>query len=198
MNIVCVYGSPIPTGNSATIANAFLETARESGANIKTFELYTLKFSGCKACMACKTGKEACIIDDDLTRVLAAITKTDVLVLAAPIYGADVNAAMKAFVERTHSFLGPGYGPLPGDSRLAPGKKMVLVIAQGGTEDMQEDVYPKYKKFFGCYGFTESFLIRACDLLISGDIRKKPEILQQARNLAREICRMPMPVDHGE
>jgi multimeric flavodoxin WrbA len=179
----------MPTGNSATIANAFLDTARESGANIKTFELYALNFSGCKACMACKTGKETCIIEDDLTQVLAAIPKTDVLVLAAPIYGADVNAAMKAFVERTHSFLGPAYGPLPGESRLAPGKKMVFVIAQGCPEDIQEDVYPKYKKFFGCCGFTECFVIRACDLIISGEIRKKPEILQQAKNLALEICR---------
>jgi multimeric flavodoxin WrbA len=187
INIVCLYGSPNPDGNSATVANAFLETARESGADIKTFELYALKFSGCKACMACKTGKETCIINDDLTPVLEAIGKTDVLLLAAPIYNADINAAMRTFIERTHSFLGPGYGPLPGESRLAPGKKLVFITTQGNKEDMFTDVYPRYNKFFRWYGFEEGFLIRVCGLVNPGEVKNQPQILTEAKHLARRL-----------
>jgi multimeric flavodoxin WrbA len=188
MNILCLYGSPHPGGNSATVANAFLEAAGESGAGIKTFELYALKFSGCKACMACKTDKESCVIDDDLTPVLEAIGKTDVLLLAAPIYNADITAAMRAFIERTHSFLGPGYGPLPGESRLAPGKKIVFVTAQGNKEDMFTDVYPRYNKFFKWYGFEESYLIRACGVVNPGEVKNQPQKLEQAKNLAQKLC----------
>ena len=187
MNILCLYGSPNPSGNSATVADVFLETAGESGASIKTFELYSLEFSGCKACMACKTTKEGCVIDDDLTPVLEAIGKTDVLLLAAPIYNADINAVMRAFIERTHSFLGPGYGPLPGESRLAPGKKIVFVTAQGNKEDMFTDVYPRYKKFFKWYGFEESYLIRACGVVNPGEIKNQPQTLIEAKKLARRL-----------
>ena len=189
MKFVCLYGSPRRYGNSATIARAFLETAKHQGAVVESFYLYSLKYAGCNACMACKTLNGACVKKDDLSRVLEAVREGDVLVLAAPIYYGDVSAAMRAFVERSHSYLGPNYGPLPGDSRLEPGKKLVLVIAQGHAACKHGEVYLKYKKYFGWYGFNQSFLLQACEVIEPGEIKEKqPEILEQARLLAEELC----------
>ena len=54
--VVCVLGSPTANGNSETIARRFLETAESLGAVTETFFLHDLCFSGCHACMGCKTG----------------------------------------------------------------------------------------------------------------------------------------------
>ena len=189
MNILCLYGSPMRKGNSAIMANAFLDAAKDHGASVKTFDQYSLKYSGCTACMACKTEVDLCIMKDDLSVVLDSIREVDVLVLAAPIYHGDVSAAMRAFVERTHSFLGPGCGPLPGESRLDPGKKLVFVVAQGYEEKKHKEVYPKYKNYFGWYGFDESYLLRTCEVIEPGEVREKcPDVLEEAKRLATEIC----------
>jgi multimeric flavodoxin WrbA len=138
--------------------------------------------------MACKNGETACVLQDDLTAILSAIHSADILVLASPIYDQDVTAAMKAFVERTHSFLDPHGGPVPGNSRLEPGKKIVFVFAQGNTADMHTDVYPKYREFFKWYGFEPAYLLRACEVIKPGDILNQLDTLASAKALAKELC----------
>ena len=72
-----------------------------------------MNFKGCQGCGACKAEKEKCVVQDDLTQVLEAVRETDVLVLASPVYFADVTAQMKAFVDRTYSFLKPDFETNP-------------------------------------------------------------------------------------
>ncbi len=189
MKIICVYGSPIRKGNSATIANSFLDAAKVCGAEVSSYSLYDIKFSGCKACMACKSTHKKCVLEDDLSIVLEQIHEADILLISTPIYDLDVTAQMKAFIERTHSFLGAGYGSIPRVKRLPAGKKTVFTIAQGNGKDMHQEVFPKYEKLFGSYGFTESHLIRACDVIKPGEIKSQPQILDQATELAnRMLC----------
>jgi multimeric flavodoxin WrbA len=94
MKIVCVLGSPRETGNSSAVANRFCDTAEKFGAQVKTFVLNQLAYRGCQGCMACKTKLDKCILEDDLTEVLDTIRKTDVLVLASPVYFWDVSGQL--------------------------------------------------------------------------------------------------------
>jgi len=82
MKIVSLLGSPRTNGNSSTIANHFMQTVAGLGAEIQSFELNRLTYRGCQACYACKQGREDCVLNDDLTEVLAAVQAADVVVLA--------------------------------------------------------------------------------------------------------------------
>lgn len=188
MRIVCVLGSPRPKGNSFMIADRFCRTAEAGGAEIQTFSLNRLKYRGCQACMTCKTKLDHCVLKDDLIQVLDAVRDADILVMASPIYYGEVSSQMKGFIDRTFSYLVPDFATNPQPSRLKPGKKLVMILAQGDPgEDLYADVFPGYAAFFKWYGFDESHLIHACGVFAPGEVEGRPEVMNQAEALAKEL-----------
>ena len=188
MKITSILGSPRTKGNSATLAREFCETARQKGAEVREFVLNKLNFKGCQGCMACKDDKERCAVQDDLTEVLDAVRETDVLVLASPVYYADITAQMKAFVDRTFSFLKPDFETSSDPCRLEKGKTLVFIQTQGDDNEASFDnIYPKIQMFFLFYGFGATHLIRACGVNDLGEVNQKPEIMKQARDLAQTL-----------
>ncbi len=189
MKIVCLLGSPRKKSNSSTIAESFCATARELGAEVRTFRLNDLNFRGCQACMACKTSLEKCVLKDDLAEVLDAAQQADVWLLATPVYFGEVCSQLKAFLDRTFSYLKPDYTTIPDPVRLAPGKKLVFAICQANPDEkFFADIFPRYNFFFKWFGFKESHLIRACGIREEGAIEARKDILDLAEETARKVC----------
>jgi multimeric flavodoxin WrbA len=189
MNIVCLFGSPRKKSNSSTIAKRFLDTAEKLGAEVKTYTLNDLKFRGCQACMACKTKLEKCALKDDLAEVLMALQDSDVWVMASPVYYGEVSSQLKACIDRTYSFLKPDYVTNPNPARLAAGKKLVFILAQGNSDEKAfSGIFPNYDYFMKWYGFKESHLIHACGVREAGEIENRQDILASAEETARKVC----------
>jgi len=190
MNIVCLNGSPRKDGNSATIAKRFCDTAEKTGARVRTFALNDLDYRGCQGCMACKTKREDCVLNDDLTEVLEAVRDTDVLVLASPVYFWAVTSQLKAFIDRSFSYLTPDFLTSDVKSRLAPGKKLVFILTQGNPDPgLFGDIFQNIDYFFKAYGFEESHLIRACGVGGPGEAAKLEDVMQLTRTTAEKVCR---------
>jgi len=188
MNIVCVLGSPREKGDSAAIASRFCETAEKKGATVQTFVLNKLAYRGCQGCMACKKTSETCVVKDDLTAVLDAVREADILVLATPVYFGGVTSQLKGFLDRTFSFLPPDFMEKPGESRLAPGKKLVFVQTQGDPDESHfADIFPRYKEFFKWYGFADIRLVRACGLMGEDNTNALEPALAAAEKVAGGI-----------
>ena len=188
MNIVCLLGSPRPKGNSAAIARRFCDTAESLGANVTTFALNKLKYRGCQACMTCKTKLDKCVLKDDLAEVLDAIRDANVLVMASPVYYGEVSSQLKAFIDRTYSYLVPDFATDPNPCRLPPGKELVFIQAQGHPdENLFNDIFPRYDSFFKWYGFSDSHLIRACGVNEKGEVEKREDIMKLAQDTAEKI-----------
>jgi len=188
MKIVCLLGSPRPKGNSSTLARRLCDRARELGAKVQVIRLNKLTYRGCQACMACKTKTDRCILKDDLEAVLEAVRGADTLVLASPIYYGEIASQLKAFIDRTFSFLAPDYTTNPRPSRLVPGKRLVFILAQGQPDDRQfDDVFPRYEYFFKWYGFTETYLIRTCGVMDVGDVEAHREAILLAEETAAKV-----------
>lgn len=187
MKIVCLKGSPRSGGNSATIANHFLRAAAAEGAETHSFELNRLTYRGCQGCYACKSRLDHCVLEDDLTEVLAAVAAADLVVLASPVYYGDVTSQLKGFVDRTFSFLVPDYRTNPQPSRLSP-KKLLFILTQGRPdEEAFADIFPRYEGFLKWLGFTEVGLIRACGIGPGSVDALPPSILCQAEEAARRL-----------
>jgi multimeric flavodoxin WrbA len=186
--IVCVLGSPRLQGNSAAIAKRFCEEAEKLGASVETFVLNKLSYRGCQGCMACKTKLDRCVLKDDLTQVLDAVREADVLVMASPVYYGDVSSQLKAFIDRTFSYLVPDFATNPNPSRLKPGKKLVFVLAQAQPDEkLFSDIYPRYESFFKWYGFDGSHLIRCAGVQAPGEAEKRADVMAQAAEVARAL-----------
>jgi len=124
-----------------------------------------------------------------LTEVLEAVRGTDILVLATPIYYWDVTSQLKAFLDRTFSYLVHDFMTNPNKSRLASGKKLVFIQVQGDIyESMFTDVFPKFDYFFKAYGFVESHLIRACGVREQGEVEAHEDVMKLAETTAEKIC----------
>ena len=190
MKIVCVKGSPRLKGNSATIADYFLKIAQGKGGEIQTFALNKLKYSGCQACMICKTKQDKCAVNDELTEVLDAIREADILVIATPIYFSEVTGQVKTFIDRTFSYAVPDYMTNPKPSRLMPGKKLVFIITyENADEKSYSDVFPRYELFFRFFGFSETHLIKANNVGALGDIDSRADILKLAEETAERVMK---------
>jgi multimeric flavodoxin WrbA len=185
MKIVCLLASPRPKGNSTTIANRFLEKAQHLGGEIQRFSLNKLYYRGCQGCMVCKTKIDKCVLEDDLSVVLEAVRGADTLVIASPVYWYDINAQLKAFIDRTFSYLVPDYRTNPKHSRLKQGKKLVFILAQGAENPF--DIYPKYKSIFEYLGFEANALIHASGVRDIGDVNSRDDILAAADKSAEKI-----------
>lgn len=112
MKIIILNSSPRKNGNTTKLCDAFCEgvAATATTPEITTIFLNELNFKGCQSCFACKLrGSKRygrCLLNDDLTPVLTAVSEADCIVVASPIYLMDVNSSAKAFLERLCFSLG--------------------------------------------------------------------------------------------
>jgi len=183
MKIVAVLGSPRPQGNSSTLARAFLQAAAARGAEVTEYLLNQLAYQGCQGCLACKTKRDTCILEDDLAPVLNAVKEADLLVLASPVYFGDLCGQMKCFFDRTYSYINPDFS-----TRVPPGKKAVMVLVQANPDPAQfADIFPRYERWLKLYGCDPVHLLRAVGVREPGDIASQTATLDAAAALAREL-----------
>ena len=107
-NILILSTSPRKKGNSAALAEAFAEGAREAGNTVELLTLCDKKLDFCRGCLACqKTGR--CVIDDDVRDLLPKIHDADVLVFATPIYYYEMSGQMKTLIDRINPLYDTDY-----------------------------------------------------------------------------------------
>jgi multimeric flavodoxin WrbA len=191
MKISCLIGSPRKNSNSAAIAARFTETAASLGAQTETVVLNQLTYRGCQGCMSCKTSSETCVLKDDLANVLESLKNADIVVMAMPVYCSDVPGQVKCFLDRTYSYMKPGYLSESNPSRVPLGKKLVFILTQGApVEDLFADVPQRYLGFLKrSMGFGETHLIRGIGVGGGGAFGVPEQYLQQAEELARSIIK---------
>ena len=183
MKTVLVVGSPRTDGNSALLAQRLLDEAEGLGAETQKFFVNKMDFEGCQGCESCKTTSDRCILEDELTEVLEAIRKADILVLASPVYFGDISGRLKCFFDRTYSYLNPDFS-----SRLPSGKKAVFILVQGEPEeDAFSDILPRYEHWLKLFGFSPIYRLRATGARAPGDINRQTRILEEAAALGREL-----------
>jgi multimeric flavodoxin WrbA len=188
MKITNVIGSPRTAGNSATIAELLNESLGVSGDEVRTFELNKLNYRGCQGCMACKTTSDKCVVNDNLSEVLETVRTSEVVTIASPVYFGDITAQTKGLIDRFYSYYGPDYKTNPHPSRLAPGKKLVLILPQGNPDpNAFEEIISKYTRIFNRLGFDEVYIIRALGVGPGSNVRTQEPLLKLINETAQKI-----------
>ncbi|MDR2367190.1 MAG: flavodoxin family protein [Deltaproteobacteria bacterium] len=186
MKVTVVLGSPRPWSNSERLAMAAAAALTAAGGPPEVFRLNDLRYRGCQGCMACKTGTEYCVVKDDMARVLSSAAGSDFLILATPIYIGDISSQLKAFVDRTFSWYKPGFKDLGYRSRLAPGKKILLVVTQGNEDiTLYKEVATFYLGHFETNGFEGASYRAAVGVEDIGALA--PQLLESIAELALSL-----------
>jgi multimeric flavodoxin WrbA len=183
MKIIALLGSPRPEGNSAALAKAFLDACQSRGATVEAYFLNKMQYQGCQACMSCKTKTEACILQDDMTPVYAAIKEADVLVIASPVYFGDLSGQLKTAFDRFYAYVDANFA-----SRLPAGKQGIFILTQGNPDvELFKDIFPRYETFLKWLNFDRNHVIRACGLQGPGEVKERPQAMQEAVDLAKTV-----------
>jgi hypothetical protein len=125
MKTLVLKASPNKEGNTATLADRFVEGLRAVGhGDVATFHLNDLSIRPCQACNACLRPPYAgCVLDDDFMTIHPVFRDADLIVFAAPVYWWHLCAQMKTFIDRMHPML------TFGRDHCLPAKDLVLITA---------------------------------------------------------------------
>lgn len=143
MKILVLNGSPRPRGNTAKMVKAFRSGAESAGHSVKVFEVCKMNIHGCLACEYCHTrGEGRCIQMDDMQQIYPYLEKTDMLVIASPIYYHNLSGQLKCAIDRLYA---------PDKPRKLRRIAMLLSSGSPGVYDgAQFSYYGDFVNYLGC------------------------------------------------
>lgn len=144
-SVLFILGSPRAYGNCMALAEDLVSRATAAGCTctvaaplknlpfeeVRPAFTSTLSIEGCRACGGCsKTG--ACVIDDTMRSIYAALERVDAVVWISPVYFGSVSSQMKAVIDRCQPFYARRR---LGQIEVGASRKPVLAYALGSGAD---------------------------------------------------------------
>lgn len=189
MRTVCLLGSPRRKCNSDTLADRFILRAEQFDAPVEKIALSALSYNGCRNLFRCKKDLDHCGQIDDLTPVLEAVSRAQVLVLASPVYFTSITGQLKLAIDRFFSFFVPDYPTAEIKSRLTPGRHLVFLQTQGEPEDRYVNLMESFSASFRGLGFDNHHLVRAWGVREPGDVNSESSALKDCDDIAERVYR---------
>lgn len=133
MKVIGINGSARKDGNTTILIQTVFEKLRENEIETELIQLPELHIEPCKMCEGGKClgclEKGTCIFtNDDFHTIFEKIKRADGLILGSPVYGADITAKMKTFIDR----LGIASLGNPHVLQRKPGAAVTAVRRAGG------------------------------------------------------------------
>jgi len=97
--LLAILGSPHTNGTTATMLNYAIHRAEEMGFTVTKIDLYEKNLSYCMGCRACMN-THTCIQKDDIQEIVMCLQKCQTVLLATPVYWANVPAPVKNLFDR--------------------------------------------------------------------------------------------------
>lgn len=97
--ILAILASPHFNGITAKMLDYTIEALKRSGHQVTKINLYNKNLLYCKGCRSClDTG--ICIINDDIIEISYLLKEADIIIVATPVYWANVPAILKNMFDR--------------------------------------------------------------------------------------------------
>lgn len=98
-NVLAILGSPHSKGATATMLDYSIREAEKAGYSITKINLYEKQLAFCTGCRVCLTSG-ICVQNDDIQEIISLLHESQILILAAPTYWANVPAPVKNLFDR--------------------------------------------------------------------------------------------------
>ncbi len=133
MKVVGINGSSRKDGNTAILIKTIFEKLHENGIETELIQLPDVTIDLCKMCeggkcLACMEKRVCVFTHDDFHIIFEKIKEANGLILGSPVYGADISAKMKVFIDR----LGIASLGNPDVLKRKPGAAVSAVRRAGG------------------------------------------------------------------
>ena len=163
--VLIISTSPRKSGNSDLLAQAFAEGAKEAGHDV--------------AFVAFSQKTFRCVIKDDMAAILESMQKADVVCFATPVYYYACCGQLKTFLDRCNPLFPQEYAF----------RDVYLLASCADTDPSAIDgTVSDVKGWVRCFeksSYRGSILAAGTEK--PGDVRKTPAVLDEARNLGRNL-----------
>lgn len=104
MRVVSFLGSPRKKGNTAALLDSVLKGLQSGGnSTVESVFLQEKNIHPCAGCNSCKKNESGmCVVKDDMQDIYSVIGKSDLIIIASPIYWWSVTAQMKTLIDRLY------------------------------------------------------------------------------------------------
>jgi multimeric flavodoxin WrbA len=111
MHILAIHGSPsMKRGKTYLVLERLLRGAEKAGAITEVVFLQEKRIGECTGCFACWTKTPGrCFQKDDMAELIEELKKTDLMILATPVYVDGMTGTCKLFLDRLIPLLDPHY-----------------------------------------------------------------------------------------
>jgi multimeric flavodoxin WrbA len=215
MKVLALNSSPRGDGQSKTelMLTHLVKGMSEAGAEVEIVDLRKKSVKHCIGCFTCWTKTPGvCIHKDDMTLELFPKWRdSDLVIYATPLYHFTLNAALKAFIERTLPFLEPyleDHGGETGHPARYKHPKVVFLSVAGFPEISAFAQLSSWANFvFGRHGIlvgeiyrsmAESmntpYLMEKTDDVLQATVQAGREIVQHSKISPDTLTRMTRPL----
>jgi multimeric flavodoxin WrbA len=102
MKVVAFNGSARKDGNTATMVRWVLDELEKEGIDTELYQMKGKRINGCIACYKCVENKnQRCSVEKDIVNeCIEKMIAADGIILASPVYFADLTSQIKALIDR--------------------------------------------------------------------------------------------------
>lgn len=183
--VTILLGSPRKDGNSAILAGKLEEGVRMEGGEVLSFRVHDMDIGPCTGCESCQTNNgSGCVIRDGMNPVYHAVTESDAVVFASPVYWFSVSAQTKTVVDRLYAIGG-------GDANVMGGKEFGIILTYADRDPFVSGAVNAVRMFqdMAVYlGIPVRGIVHG-SAYAPGDIRANEPVMAQAFELGRALAR---------
>ncbi len=195
MKVIAINSSPRSDGISKTgiLLDAVVQGMREAGAEVEMVRLRKKTVKNCIGCFTCWTKTPGiCVHKDDMAKELfPKWLEADIAIYATPLYHFTVNAAMKAFIERTLPTLEPFLIPHAESTSHPLRQKLpgAVVLSVAGFPELSVfNQLSQYVRFLFGKGLMAEVYRPAAEVMTRPEFSVKTKhILEAAAEAGREL-----------
>lgn len=178
MNVVVITGSAHKNGTTATLAESFIGGAKEAGHNVFRFDAAYNVVHPCIGCEKCKTADGECVFTDDMKKLSPALLSADAVVFVSPIYYYDINAQIKAVIDRFYAI----------DDKLHGNKTTALMVALADVEETARGAVVSFENMANYldWKIVKTLIAAEC---ADAESLSQTNYLKQAFELGKKICK---------
>ncbi len=181
MKAIGICGGAREEGNTVLITRMVLAELQKEGIEIELINLYNKEIKPCQACFRC-ADQAACLqTGDDFAACFQKLTEAEIIILASPVYTADVSFRLKAFLDRAAVVVAGNQGLL----RHKIGASIAAVRRAGGMTAVDTMNHFFLNKEMILAGSTYWNMVYGQHL---GDVYQDTEGVANMRNLGQNLA----------
>jgi multimeric flavodoxin WrbA len=192
VKVLGISGSPHRHGNTETLLDAFLNGAREAGAEADKVVLKELDYTPCLGCNACHKEGE-CIVRDQAIPLFDRIFTMDCLAVASPIYSLGITAELKGLIDRAQYIWARKFilkNLYFSNDHIRSHKGIFISTAGLSWDNVFDAAFPAITAFFNTIGFEYYDNIIANEMDKYKGIRGHPTAMTEAQEKGKKVVQV--------